>query len=51
MVIDVAISHLKTLISFFQTNRESDMIITKKIIAQMKIEPTFQEKRIICRKK
>ena len=55
MVIDVAISHLKALISFFETYREigfeSDMIIAKEIATQMEIEPTFQEKRIIRRKK
>ena len=55
IVIDAAISHLKALISFFETYREngfeSDKIIAKKIAAQMKIEPTFCEKRIIYRKK
>ncbi|XP_052197169.1 probable mannitol dehydrogenase [Diospyros lotus] len=51
MVIDVSISHLKALISFFETYREtrfeSDMIIA----TQMEVEPIFQEKRIIRRKK
>ena len=55
IVIDAAISHLKALISFFETYREtgfeSDKIIVKEIAAQMKIEPTFCEKRIIYRKK
>ena len=55
IVIDAAISHLKALISFFETYREtgfeSDKIISKEIAAQMKIEPTFCEKRIIYRKK
>ena len=55
IVIDAAISHLKALIFFFETYREtgfkSDKIITKEIVAQMKIEPTFCEKRIIYRKK
>ena len=55
IVIDAAISHLKALISFFETYREtgfeSDKIIAKEIAAQMKIEPTFCEKRIIYRKK
>ena len=54
IVIDVVISHLKALISFFETYREtgfeSDKIITKEIAAQMKIEPTFCEMRIIYRK-
>ena len=48
MVIDVAMSHLKALISFFETYRETgfefDMIIIKEIVAQMEIEPAFQEK-------
>ena len=55
IVIDVAISHLKALISLFETYREtgfeSDKIIAKEIATQMKIEPTFCEKRIIYRKK
>ena len=55
IVIDAAISHLKAFISFFETYREtgfkSDKIIAKEIAAQMKIEPTFCEKRIIYRKK
>ena len=55
IVIDAAISHLKAFLSFFETYREtgfeSDKIITKEIAAQMKIEPTFCEKRIIDRKK
>ena len=55
IVIDAAISHLKALISFFETYRETgfeyDKIITKETAAQMKIEPTFCEKRIIYRKK
>ena len=55
MVIDAAISHLKALISFFETYREtgfeSNKIIAKEIAARMKIEPTFCEKRIIYRKK
>ena len=55
IVIDVAISNLKALISFFETYRdtgfESDKIIAKEIAAQMKIEPIFCEKRIIYRKK
>ena len=56
IVIDAAISHLKALISFFETYREtgfeSNKIIAKEIAAaQMKIEPTFCEKRIIYRKK
>ena len=55
IVIDAAISHLKALVSFFETYREtgfeSDKIIAKEIAAQMKIEPTFCEKRIIYRKK
>ena len=55
IIIDAAISHLKALISFFETYREtgfeSDKIIAKEIAAHMKIEPTFCEKRIIYRKK
>ena len=55
IVIDTAISHLKALISFFETCREtgfeSDKIIAKEIAAHMKIEPTFCEKRIIYKKK
>ena len=47
IVIDAAISHLKTLIYFFETYREVgfeyDKIIVKEIAAQMKIEPTFCE--------
>ena len=53
--IDATISHLKALISFFETYREtgfkSDKIIVKEIVVQIKIEPTFCEKRIIYRKK
>ena len=55
IVIDAAISHLKALISFFETYRETgfeyDKIIAKEIATQMKIEPTFCEKRIIYKKK
>ena len=55
IVIDVVISHLKALIYLFETYREtefeSDKIIAKEIVAQMKIEPTFCEKRIIYRNK
>ena len=54
IVIDAVISHLKALISFFETYREtgfeSDKIIAKEIAAQIKIEPTFCEKRIIYKK-
>ena len=55
MAIDVAITHLKALISFFETYREigyeSDKITAKEIAAQMEVEPTFYEKRIVHRKK
>ena len=55
MVIDAAISHLKGLISFFETYREtgfeSDKIAAKEIAAQMEVAPTFYKKRIIHRKK
>ena len=46
---------MKALISFLETYKktgfEFDKIIAKEIAAQMKIEPTFCEKRIIYRKK
>ena len=55
MVIDAAICHLKGLISFFETYREtgfeSDKIAAKEIAAQMEIAPTFHKNRIIHRKK
>ena len=55
MAIDVAITHLKALISFFETYREiryeSDKITAKEIATQMEVEPTFYEKRIVHRKK
>ena len=46
---------MKALISFFETYKETGFefhkIIAKEIAAQMKIEPTFCEKRIIYKKK
>lgn len=53
--IDVIINNLKELISFFEkyskTWFESDKITIKEIATQMKVEPTFLEKRIIHIKK
>ena len=55
IVIDAAINNLKVLIYLFEIYRETgfecDKIIAKEIAAQMKIEPTFCEKRIIYKNK
>ncbi|XP_022871000.1 zinc finger MYM-type protein 1-like [Olea europaea var. sylvestris] len=53
--IDVAIDHLKGLISFFKSYREtgfeSAVIDAKEIASELDIEPIFREKRVIRRKK
>ncbi|XP_022893954.1 uncharacterized protein LOC111408425 [Olea europaea var. sylvestris] len=53
--IDVAIDHLKGLISFFKSYREtgfeSAVIDAKKIASELDIESIFREKRVIRRKK
>ena len=53
--ISIAIDHLKGLIIFFENYREngyeSSMIFAKEIAEQMEIEPKFNEKRTIKRKK
>ncbi|XP_022897762.1 uncharacterized protein LOC111411468 [Olea europaea var. sylvestris] len=53
--IDVAIDHLKGLISFFKSYREtrfeSAVIDAKEIANELDIELIFREKRVICRKK
>ncbi|XP_022880585.1 zinc finger MYM-type protein 1-like [Olea europaea var. sylvestris] len=53
--IDVAIDHLKGLISFFKSYREtgfeSAVIDAKEIASELNIEPIFREKRVIRRKK
>jgi hypothetical protein len=55
MHIDVAIDHLKGLISFFKSYREtgfeSAMVDAKEIASKLEIEPIFREKRVIHRKK
>ena len=55
MHIDVAIDQLKGLISFLESYREngfySALISSKEIALEMEIEPVFQEKRKIFRKK
>ena len=55
MHIDIAIDQLKGLISFFENYREnglvSAMISAKEIACAMEIEPKFNEKRVICRKR
>ncbi|XP_022842855.1 zinc finger MYM-type protein 1-like [Olea europaea var. sylvestris] len=54
MHIDVAIDHLKSLISFFKSYRESGfesaMVDAKEIASELEIEPIFREKRVIHRK-
>ncbi|XP_022873135.1 zinc finger MYM-type protein 1-like [Olea europaea var. sylvestris] len=53
--IDVAIGHLKGLISFLKSYREtgfeSTLINAKEIASELDIEPIFREKRVIRRKK
>jgi hypothetical protein len=55
MHIDVAINQLKTLIDFFKNYREAGiatgMSSVIEIAKELKIEPVFQEKRVIYRKK
>ncbi|XP_022866979.1 uncharacterized protein LOC111386749 [Olea europaea var. sylvestris] len=55
MHIDVAIDHLKGLISFFKSYTESGfesaMVDTKEIASELEIEPIFPKKRVIHRKK
>ncbi|XP_052299044.1 uncharacterized protein LOC127902959 [Citrus sinensis] len=54
MQIDVAINQLKGLTSFFENYREhayvSAIVSAKEITSEMRIEPKFQEKRVIRRK-
>ncbi|XP_022883895.1 zinc finger MYM-type protein 1-like [Olea europaea var. sylvestris] len=53
--IDIAIDHLKRLISFFKSYRESRfesiVIDVKETTSKLDIEPIFREKRVIRRKK
>ena len=55
MHIDVAMDHLNGLICFFKQFREngfeSSLVEAKKIANEMEIEPLFDEKRIIRRKR
>ena len=55
MHIDVAINQLKTLIDFFKNYRETGFTIAMssvvEITKELEIEPVFQEKRVIHRKK
>jgi hypothetical protein len=55
MQIDVAISEMQRLISFFEKYRETGfeeaMIEAKEVASAMQIEPFFREKRIIRRKR
>ena len=55
MHIDVAINQLKTLIDFFKNYRETRFVIVlssaTEIAKELEIEPIFQEKRVICRKR
>jgi hypothetical protein len=55
MHIDVAINQIKTLIDFFKNYRETEfataMSSALKIAKELEIEPVFQEKRIIRRKR
>ncbi|XP_058216911.1 uncharacterized protein LOC131327797 [Rhododendron vialii] len=55
MDIDVAVKQLKGLITYFERYRENGfveaMVEAKEMASEMKIEPSFVEKRIICRKK
>jgi hypothetical protein len=55
MHIDVAINQLKTLIDFFKNYRETGfataMSSVKEITKELEIEPVFQEKRVIRRKR
>ncbi|XP_058222957.1 uncharacterized protein LOC131332676 [Rhododendron vialii] len=55
MDIDVAVKQLKGLITYFERYRENGfveaMVEAKEMASEMKIEPSFVEKCIICRKK
>jgi hypothetical protein len=55
MHIDVAINQLKTLIDFFKNYRESGFVTAMssaiEIVKELEIEPVFQEKHIIRRKR
>ena len=55
MHIDVAINQLKTLIDFFKNYREAGIATAMssviEIAKELKIEPVFQEKRVIYRKR
>ncbi|KAI8558687.1 hypothetical protein RHMOL_Rhmol04G0116100 [Rhododendron molle] len=55
MQIDVAIDQLKGLLKFLENYRENGfaeaMTEAKEVAVQMGIEPMFEEKRIVCRKR
>ena len=55
MHIDIAIGQLKGLLHYLKTYRENGFVYalssSKELAIEMKIEPTFREKRIIRREK